>query len=230
MVKIMIIQEKIFKCALFLILGRASFITESNAKALMMKRIRTQTPISPVVAAKAQKTLGVLPIRLNQTYDTSLHNILKITNTMPVKHIDNSQLKYVKTLPLADPTFNVPGKIDILLGANVFEDIFLETIRKSLFGWVVSGPVKEVSNPLNYAISSNVSVVSETTDDLLSKFWELENIPIKKHLIAEEVACGKHFIDTTIWKPDCRFVIQLPFRSSDTKLGLSRSNALKRFF
>ena len=219
--------------------SQASFITESNAKALMLKVIRTQTPISPLGAAKAQKTLGILPTRINQAIDTSLHIIPKITNILPVKPIDISQLKYVKTLPLADPTFNVPGKIDILLGADVLEDIFLENrikdngvvIRESLLGWVVSGPVKEVSNPLDYSISSNVSVIStETTDDLLSRFWELENVPIKKHLTAEEAACEQHFNDTTIQKPDGRFVVQLPFRSTDTKLGLSRASALKRFF
>ena len=86
-------------------------------------------------------------------------------------------------------------------------------------------------NPLDYTISSNVSVDSkETTDDLLSKFWELENVPIKKHLTAEEAACEKHFDDTTIQKPDGRFLVQLPFRSNGIKVGHSRASALKRFF
>ena len=146
--------------------------------------------------------MGVLPTRLNQTVDTSLHFILKIRNTLPVKHIDISLLKYVNTLPLADPTFNVPGKIDIVLGADVLEDICLETrirdngvvIRESLFGWVISGPVKKMSNSLDYAIGSNVFLVSETTDNLLLTFWELENIPIKKHLTAEEAACENSFL------------------------------------
>ena len=78
---------------------------------------------------------------------------------------------------------------------------------------------------------SNDSVVSaETTDDLLSKFWDLENVPIKKHLNAEEAACEHHFDDTTIQKPDGRFVVQLPFRPNGTKLGHSRASALKHFF
>ena len=104
--------------------SQARFITESNAKALMLEIIRTQTPISPLGAAKAQKTLGVLPTRLNQTIDTSLHIIPKITDTLSVKHIDISQLRFVKTLPLADPTFNFPGKIALLLGADVLEGFF----------------------------------------------------------------------------------------------------------
>ena len=58
--------------------SRASFITETKAKALMLKTFRTQTPINPLGAAKAQKTLVVLPTRLNQTIDTSLHIIPKL--------------------------------------------------------------------------------------------------------------------------------------------------------
>ena len=144
----------------------------------------------------------------------------------------------MKTLSLADPTFNIPGKSDSLLGADVLEIIFLETrirdngvvIRESLFGWVVSDPVKEVSNPLVYTIGSNVSVVfAETTDDL-SKFWEVEIVPIKKDLTAEAAACEKHFDDTTIQKPDGRFVVQLPFRSNGIKLGHSKARALKLIF
>ena len=84
-----------------------------------------------------------------------------------VKH-RNFAIEICENPPLADPTFNVWGKIDILLGADVLKDISLENrirdngavIRESLFGWVVSGPIKELTNPLDYTISSNVSVVS----------------------------------------------------------------------
>ena len=62
----------------------------------MLKIIRSQTPISPLGSAKAQKTLGVPSAWLNQTIDTSMHIILKITKTLPVEQIDFSQLKNVK--------------------------------------------------------------------------------------------------------------------------------------
>ena len=91
-------------------------------------------------------------------------------------------------------------------------------IREPFFGWVVSGPVEEVSNPLDYTINSNVSVVSPETTGDLSKFWELENVPIKKHLTAE-AACEKHFDDTTIQTPDGLFAVHFPFRSNGNKLA-----------
>ena len=66
-------------------------------------------------------------------------------------------MKNVNTLPLADPTINEPCKVDFPHGADILEHIFLENqIRdkrllspESIFGWVVFGPVKEVSNSLD---------------------------------------------------------------------------------
>ena len=49
-------------------------------------------------------------------------------------------------------------------------------------------------------------------------------------MTAEEAGCEKHFDDTNIQKPDCRFLVQLPFLSNGVKLGHSRASALKRFF
>ena len=114
--------------------SQASFITESNAKALILKIIRKQTPISLLGAAKAQKTLVVLPTCLNQTVDTSLHIFPKTTNTLPVKHIDISQLKYVKTLPLADPTFNFLGKLAF----------FLALMSSKKFFWRIESEIMEL--------------------------------------------------------------------------------------
>ena len=46
-----------------------------------------------------------------------------MTNEIPTKPIDVSQLRHVNHLQLADSTFNVPGEIDIFLGADVLEDL-----------------------------------------------------------------------------------------------------------
>ena len=74
----------------------------------------------------------------------------------------------MNTLLLAEPIQNILGKTDILLGADFLEDIFRENrirdnggvIRESLFGLVVSGPVREVSSPLDCTLSTSVSGVS----------------------------------------------------------------------
>ena len=66
-----------------------------------------------------QKTRGLWPVKLNDTIEVILHLIPKISNTIPDKEIDVSTMRHVNNLNLADPTFNVPKKVDLLLGADV---------------------------------------------------------------------------------------------------------------
>ena len=129
--------------------SQASFITESMTKALMLRIQRSKTTISTLGSTKSQKALGFMSAKLNDVLDINLHVIPKITNAIPSQEIDVSQLRHIHNLQLADPQFNVPGKIDILLGADVIEDVMLDNrikdnglhIKESLFGWIVSGPI-----------------------------------------------------------------------------------------
>ena len=54
----------------------------------------------------------------------------------------------IKNLKLSDPNFNSPGRIDVLIGADVLEDVMSERkskenglhIPNTNSGWIVSGP------------------------------------------------------------------------------------------
>ena len=112
---------------------------------------KVQTQIAAIGAAKTQKTLALIAMKLNKVVEINLYVIPKFTNAIPTKSLDVSLLRHVNHLQLADRKFNVPGKIDILLGADLLEEVLLDNrikdngvvIRESLFGWVVSGPVQK---------------------------------------------------------------------------------------
>ena len=169
--------------------SQASFITEAKAKTLILPIEKTQTPIAALGAAKTRKTLGFIAMKLNYVIGAILHVIPKITNEIPTKPIDISLLRDVNHLQLADPTFKVPGKIDILLGADVLEEVMLDNrikgngvvIRESLFGWIVSGPVQKSESENSFPILTSTSLIasSSCTEDLSSKYWELESVPDK---------------------------------------------------
>ena len=81
------------------------------------------------------------------------------------------------TISLADPDFGLPGKID-LLGVDVFTEALLHGRRAgpsgtpvAVFGWVLAGPTSQLS-PEACATSHHTLVA--TGDDLLRKFWEIE--------------------------------------------------------
>ena len=178
-------------------------------------------------------------MKLNDVVETNLHVIPKITNEIPTKPINVSQLRHVNHLQLADPTFNVPCKTDILLGADVLEEVMLDNrnkdngvvIRESLFAWIVSGPVQKSESENSFPILTNTSLIasSSCTEDLISKLWELESVPDKKHLSNEEKECVIQIDQTTKRRDDGRFVVELPFNEKNEKLGLSKAAAMKCF-
>jgi Putative peptidase (DUF1758) len=80
--------------------------------------------------------------------------LTKITNDLPTWHIPRSQLNIPPGLRLADETFNVPGKIDMLIGADLFLSLLCKeqipgslntpTIQRTKLGWIVGGPIPEI--------------------------------------------------------------------------------------
>lgn len=60
---------------------------------------------------------------------------------------------HLADLTLADPTFAQPGKIDLILGADVYEGLLRSSVRqggtqqpiaqKTVLGWIISEPTSE---------------------------------------------------------------------------------------
>ena len=135
-------------------------------------------------------------MKINDAFETNLHVIPKNTNAIPTQPIDATQLLHVSNLHLGDPKFNVTGRIDILVGADVLEEAMLVNrikdknvvIRESIFVWIVYGPVQkpefEDENP-NFANASSI-VFSGITEDLILEFSALESVPDWKQLSHEE--------------------------------------------
>lgn len=76
-----------------------------------------------------------------------------ITNSLPSKPIDISRWKIPPHIHMADPSFNTPGRVDMLLGADVFRCLqngdmklhqHLPPLRKTLFGWLIGGEVESL--------------------------------------------------------------------------------------
>ena len=183
--------------------SQASFVTEDFATVLMLPTQRSQINVSTMGSSHFQNTRGLLPLKFDGTIEVYLHLIPKISNTISDKEIDVSTMRHVNNLNLADPTFNIPNKVDLLLGADVIENILLDNkikdnglcIRDSLFGWVVSGP--DYSSGSNKIVSHMTTTSTCESEKLLLKFWEIESVPETRHLTLDERRCEEHFDSTT---------------------------------
>ncbi len=128
-------------------------------------------------------------------------------------------------LKLADPGFGEPGKIDVLLGADLHGrrtgSPGTPTAFETIFGWVLSGKIDGIQPNTHIA---TLHVMAESGNDILHKFWELEEHPRSNPPMSqEEREVKKHR------KQDGRFVVPLPRNPEVKPIGESRSQAVRRF-
>ena len=96
------------------------------------------------------------------------------------------------------------------------------------FGWVLAGN----TDPL---VTSNLAIVThlisvKTGDELIQKFWELEEVPINElNLSLEEKSVMQHFTIHHSRTTEGQFVVPLPRKADAKPLGKSQSQAVRRF-
>jgi len=103
----------------------------------------------------------------------------RVTCDLPFHPIDKSW-KHLSDIPLADPTFGQPGKVDILLGVDIFTQVLLHGRRvgppnapvafETEFGWVLAGNISSCQPTTQVA---TCHALHNSSDDLIRKFWEV---------------------------------------------------------
>ncbi|XP_041765874.1 uncharacterized protein LOC121590344 [Anopheles merus] len=141
-----------------------------------------------------------------------------------------------RQVQLADPSFHSLGPIDLIIGAELYYEVVKEgliklshervTLQNTAFGWVIAGRVN-VPSPSSSIVGH---VCSNSIEEQLSKFWELESCRATSTLSVEKSNCEKQFAATTTRDTDGRFIVQLPKREEKLALlGDSKGIATRRF-
>ena len=224
----------------------ASFVTEHLAQSIRLPRSRQNVHvsgiggISPKSPAHSIASLQVSPTRSPEN-KISLSAIVvpKVTCDLPLTPVNlDPSWNHLANLPLADPDYGKPGHIDLLLGVEVFVDILRHgrqsgppgspSALETLFGWVLSGGSVSQS-PLSFHVAS-LHTTSLSGDDLLRRFWEIEEGPSSSLAISpEEKLVVQHYEDNHSRTSCGRFIVPLPKRSDTGIIGESRSQAVRRF-
>ncbi|XP_050298577.1 uncharacterized protein LOC126737642 [Anthonomus grandis grandis] len=173
----------------------------------------------------------------------------KITEKSPHFKVNKFMLNLPNNTPLADPYFDTPSTIDLLLGADVYYHIlsgeYTKVNKDSLtlvgtyFGHILSGliPFQALVHKTPLANSKNCFLVQSlnsdcSLDSLIEKFWLLEDVSPthEKPLSPEDSMVEQNFQNTTVFK-DGHFQVDLPLKRPQEShpLGESYSLAKKRF-
>lgn len=222
--------------------SEASFITEQCAQLLRLRRQPFNTQICGISGLNAGQTRGKVSVVIHShqadfEYPLECFVMRKLSDCLPKQHLDVSSWKFIKHLPLADPAFNQPAPIDLLLGADVFANCLASgvitnnypypTALNTQFGWVIMGQVDNSSKSPTTVM--NVSVPTERCDveSLLQRFWEIEEVATDAKRSPIDIQCVDQYCATTYRAASGKYVVKLPFINFPPILGHSRHQAVR---
>ena len=147
-------------------------------------------------------------------------------------------------LQLADPHFDLPGRVDLLLGVDVLPQILKSSVSSGSVGiWkttldhTVMGTYKDPPkagscSPAVVQVAVQTESPGQSPDDLaLQRFWEVEQPSIEvAPFTKEELAIQDQYSSTHSFNVELgKYQVVLPRNSKGLVIGESRSRAMKRF-
>ncbi|XP_065078147.1 uncharacterized protein LOC135701316 [Ochlerotatus camptorhynchus] len=218
------------------------FATETFSQLVKVQRKRIHLPIAGIGQSSTEsrfKFLSKIRSRVCD-YNTTVEFLVlpKVAIDLPSAAVDTSSWEIPPGIQLADPAFCRTSPIDLILGAEVFFELFkvsgriqlgpgLPTLINSVFGWVVSG--KTTQCPSITPIVANIATVADL-NNLMEKFWSLEEDSSRTCYSVEETACEEYFRRTVSRTPEGRYIVSLPLKEDIlANLGDNRRTAIRRF-
>ncbi|XP_063388444.1 uncharacterized protein LOC134674335 isoform X2 [Cydia fagiglandana] len=222
------------------------FISTNLSKKLNLPTVSTKSSVNGLGEQTSRLTekCKITISSLSEPYEAHLECFVvsRVTRQVPVVRINEAVLNIPPNITLADPTFNTPSEVDVLLGASTFWNIAvgaeiiplgegedMPVLCKTKLGWLVGGG-SLTTHQLN-AVQCNHAVVSHDNQlqEQLTQFFEHESVPQHKAMSMEEQQCEKHFLDNLRRDSDGRFIVTIPLKESPDRLGDSYDRALSRF-
>ncbi|XP_055385014.1 uncharacterized protein LOC129614451 [Condylostylus longicornis] len=178
--------------------SQALFITERIVQLLHLKK----ESISAIVQGIGNHESHHIRARVNFVIKSLLSKesiemqrlvMRNVAGVLPGSSFSTRDWNFIKELPLADSKFNETGGIDLLIGADIFGQILVDSLIKdgmdlpiaqnTVFGWMLSGRMGV--KPQNNIILKTFHV-GASFEDQLRAFWELEKISDGPRILSKE--------------------------------------------
>ncbi|XP_055846848.1 uncharacterized protein LOC129912570 [Episyrphus balteatus] len=231
--------------------SQVSFVTEQCVQRLGLSRKRIRIPILGVASTSAGVTNGLVNLTIHSTHDSNnididCYVITKLTSLLPSTEITNIDFTKIFSMNLADPAFNIPGPIDILIGSDKVFSIIngpSEAIVTggpksipTIFGWVIAGSYQQ-QDSRDKAVRSFCTRLDYSQHVDLERFFRLEEVNYEPFLSVEEQQAEEHFASTHRRHEDGKYMVELPFKNNvilneegSLRLALNRLFSIERRF
>lgn len=146
---------------------------------------------------------------------------------LPREKIDTSQWNHLKKLKLADPKYNIPDTVDVLLGAEFYSRVIENGVRKkrgaptaqkTSFGWIVFGGYTQDLVHASLVNVAESTITNEQLSEMLTKFWEREHTVPKQYRTQEEQLCEDIFTRNITVTPEGRYSARMPLQPNAPKI------------
>ena len=183
--------------------SQMSLMSEEAVRRMKLKRFKPSLAFNGIRNVHRTYNSGQVQLRLKSNSGRLLEVqsflLPNLTQHLPNKSAKTTSWLHKKTVDLADPLFNERKPIDLIVAADVLEQILQDGsfkeggihFRNSIFGWIASGKQPNQDSP-----SLTTSLCMNAIFDL-KRFWEQEELAKAKECTNEELACEKHFQETT---------------------------------
>ncbi|KAJ8915581.1 hypothetical protein NQ315_012466 [Exocentrus adspersus] len=227
--------------------SQISFITSKCANQLGLPKQKLQTNIQGIGELNLSTQLGAVHLNIRPVGELdpkfSIYAVIlpKICTTQPNVPLPASGWDHIKNLKLADPNFFKPGPLDVLIGADLYPYIiqggqitgtaYEPVAINTVFGFILMGKIVSPTAAIDPNFKTLCShIEQQSLNNILQKFWELENIPQCTSSSLEDIKCEQIFTNTVSRHSDGRFIVTLPFKNNilPTFPG-SKNLALNRF-
>ena len=228
----------------------ASLIAESLVQRLNLPRRPCKVPVTGVGSIETC-TKGVTQIKITSRLDCNISYTVEalilgqVSSYEPRSSSCLSEWTHISQLPLADPQFSSKIPVELIIGMELYTSVLLPGLVKgaddepiaqlTTFGWILMGSYSKSVSDYNVNNSYSTNVTSSSNDklnEILQKFWEIESVPYAiNHIILskDEQDCEAHFQSTYSRDESGRFIVRLPFKSSNLEFPGSLEIAKRAF-
>ena len=199
-------------------------MSECLAQTLRLPRTSQRARISGVAGIQYHSShqfaanFSISPVKSpHKKFDVTAIIVPRVTCDLPFAPIPlKKEWNHLEDIDLADPGFGCPGKLDMLLGIDIFVEAILHSRRieptetpmafETHFGWVLAVSTEPCS-PVSEITACHISCA--TGDDLLKKFWETEESTLSElALNPEERSAIQHFKANQTRAENGRFIVR----------------------
>ncbi|UYV73851.1 hypothetical protein LAZ67_11001138, partial [Cordylochernes scorpioides] len=219
--------------------SQSSFIHRDVLQGLNIPVSKVDAQIYGINATKGEEVkdlahFAIKPIG-NQNWELPLQALVvnKMTGLLPSRDLRLPITENFRDIQVADPQFTKSGRIDIILGADVYGLLLLPEIRRddktqlcaqnTKLGWIISGGLSGGDVGNTQAFTTRVQY-EDNLETILKGFWEVEEVPVANKITPQDEFCEELYKKGVRRDTNGRYIVPLPF---DPRLNAFNYNIWK---